>query len=86
MVEYLLEPPTKEELKVLIKKLGIQPEELVRKKEPIYLEKFEGKTLSNTQWITAMVKYPILIERPIVVKGNKAVICRPPEKLLEFLG
>lgn len=85
VIDYLQAPPTKEELKTLIKKLGIKPEELVRKKEPIFEEKFAHKKLTNTQWIAAMVKNPILIERPIVVDGGKAIICRPAEKVLEFI-
>lgn len=85
VIEYLKEPPTKVELLELIKMLGIKPEALVRKKEPVFEEKFKSKKLSDAQWIRAMVKYPILIERPIVVNGDTAIICRPPEKVLEFL-
>lgn len=84
VIDYLQSPPSKEELKELIRKLDIKPEALVRKKEPVFEEKFAYKKLTNAQWIAAMVKFPILIERPIVVDGNKAIICRPPEKVLEF--
>ena len=55
------------------------------KKEPIYIENYKGKTLSDDAWIEAMHKYPILIERPIVINGNKAVVARPPEKVHEIL-
>jgi arsenate reductase (glutaredoxin) len=82
---YLETPPTAEEIKEVLKKLGIKAEELIRKKESIYKEKFEGKKMTEEKWIKAMVKFPILIERPIVIKGNKAVIGRPAEKILEII-
>jgi arsenate reductase len=82
---YLETPPGEEEIKSVLKKLGIKAEELIRKKESIYKEKFEGKKMTEEKWIKAMVKYPILIERPIVIKGNKAVIGRPTEKILEII-
>ncbi len=85
VIEYLITPPTEEDLKSLLKKLGMEAHELVRKNETIYKEKFEGKKMSEEQWIKTLVKHPILIQRPIVVKGNKAIIARPPEKLKEFL-
>ena len=83
--EYLVTPPTEKQLKDVLKKLGIKAEELVRKKESIFKEKFADKKMSEAQWIKAMIKYPILIERPIVIKGNKAVIGRPTERILELL-
>ena len=82
---YTETPPTAEEIKDILKKLGIKAEELIRKKESIYKEKFAGKKMTEEKWIKAMVKYPILIERPIVIKGNKAVIGRPTEKILEII-
>lgn len=85
VVEYLKTPPTQAEIKELLKMLGMKAEDLVRKKEPLFLEKFEGKKLTEAQWIKAMAQNPILIERPIIVKGKKAIIGRPPEKVLEFL-
>lgn len=78
-------PPSESEIKSLLKKLGIKAEELVRKKEAIYKEKFEGKKMTEAQWIKALAKYPILIERPIVIKGNKAVVGRPVERILEII-
>lgn len=83
--EYLKDVPTEEELKLLIKKLGVKAKELVRETEPIYKEKFEGKRLTEGGWIKAMLKYPILIQRPIVIDGNKAIIGRPVERVVEFL-
>jgi arsenate reductase len=85
IVEYLNEIPTEDELKSLIEMLGIPAEKLLRKGEAAFKENYKGKTLSDDEWITAMVKYPKLIERPIVVKGKKAVLGRPPENVLELL-
>ncbi len=85
-IEYLKTPLTKEELADLLSKLNIPAEELVRKGEAEYADNYQGKTLSEGQWIDAMVKFPKLIERPIVVKGNKAVIGRPIERVIELLA
>lgn len=85
VIEYLKNPPSEKELKDILKKLGMKAEDVVRKKEPLYLEKFKGKTLSEDQWIKVLFKNPILIERPIVMKGNKAVIGRPTENLNQIL-
>jgi arsenate reductase len=82
---YLETVPTEDEIKSVLKKLGIPAEQLIRKKEKIFKEKFEGKKMTEEKWIKAMLKYPILIERPIVIKGNKAVIGRPTEKILEII-
>lgn len=85
IVEYLKTPPGKEELRALLKKLHMQPEEIVRKGEDIYKEHYAHRTLSAEEWLDALVAHPILIERPIVVRGDKAVVARPPEKVLEIL-
>ena len=85
IVEYLKTPPTAAEIKELLKMLGIKAVDLLRKKESVFLDKYAGKNLTEAQWIKAMAQNPILIERPIVVKGKKAIIGRPPEKVLEFL-
>ena len=84
-IEYLKTPPSEEELDGILKKLGIKPEELARKKEPVYAEKAEGKSLTHDQWLKLLHENPVLIERPVVVIGNKAIVARPPEKLLEIL-
>ncbi len=85
IILYLEDVPTAKELKGLLKKLGIKAEQLIRKGEPIFKEKFKGKELTEAKWIEAMVKYPKLIERPIVVDGKKAILGRPPENVIELL-
>jgi arsenate reductase len=85
VVEYLKETPTKEDLTLVLSQLNLEAESLLRKGEAIFKENYKGKSLSNDQWIEAMVKYPKLIERPIVIKGNKAVLGRPPQKVLELI-
>lgn len=85
IVEYLKTPPTSTELKTIVAKLGIKPEELVRKNEEIYKTKYAGKSLTDDQWLAALAADPILIERPIVIAGKRAVIGRPPESVLQLL-
>jgi arsenate reductase len=82
IINYLENTPTEKELKEIIKMLGIKASALVRKKEPLFKEKYSGKNLTEDQWIKAMVQNPILIERPIVIKGKKAALGRPPENIL----
>jgi arsenate reductase (glutaredoxin) len=85
IIEYLKTPPSVAELMAIVAKLGIPAEQLVRKGEEVYATKYAGKTLSDDQWIAAMVENPILIERPIVVHGARAAIGRPPENVLPLL-
>lgn len=85
IVLYLETVPTQKRLKEILKMLDIPADKLIRKGEPIYKEKYKGQSLSEAEWIKAMVTYPKLIERPIVIKGDKAVIGRPPELVLELL-
>lgn len=85
VIKYLVDVPTFDELQSIIKKLGVKPIEVVRTKEPIWVEKFKNKTLTDDQIITAMIQNPILIERPIVINGNKAIIARPMEKAAEII-
>jgi arsenate reductase len=78
VVEYLNQRLTADELKSLIQKLGIKAEALVRKSEQVFKDAYKGKILTEEEWIEAMVSNPKLIERPIVVKGDQAVLGRPP--------
>lgn len=85
VVKYLENPLNFKELELLIQKLAIKPIELIRVKESIWMENFKGKNLSDAEIIQAMVTYPILMERPIAVYQNKAVIARPLERIKEIL-
>jgi len=86
VVEYLKTPLTFSDIQGLLKKLNMSAKDLIRKGEADFKENFKGKDLSEDEWINAMVNYPKLIERPIVVKGDKAIIGRPPEKVLELMN
>ena len=85
VVRYLEVPPTAAELAAIVRKLDMRPEQLVRKGENVFKATYAGRTLTDAEWIEAMVQNPILIERPIVVKGTRAVIGRPPERALALL-
>lgn len=85
VINYMENVPTKDELKDLLKKLKLPAIELVRKKETIWIEQYKGKELTEDQVIEAMIENPKLIERPIIVNGNKAVIARPTERINEIL-
>ncbi len=86
VVEYLNEPPTPDELNEILDLLALEPRELMRQHETPYKTLNLGdENLSRDELIQAMVNNPILIERPVVIKGNKATIGRPPEKILEIL-
>ncbi|MDD1616504.1 MAG: arsenate reductase [Methylococcaceae bacterium NSP1-2] len=86
IIDYLQTPPSAEELDALLKTLGIEPRQLMRNKEAEYKEQgLNDETLDRQTLINTMVKYPILIERPIVVANGKAIIGRPPEAVLSIL-
>lgn len=85
VIKYLETPLKFEELKEIIHKLNCKPITLIRIKEAIWIEKYKGKSLSDEQIIQAMVDYPILMERPIAINGNKAVIAKPFEKITEII-
>ncbi len=75
--EYLKNPLSEAEIIDLLKKLRMKAEELVRKKEPLYKDNYAGKKVSEKEWVSILARNPILIERPVIVLGNKAVIGRP---------
>ncbi|RUM74706.1 MAG: arsenate reductase (glutaredoxin) [Sulfurovum sp.] len=85
VIKYLDTPPTKEELKALLKMLGINARDLMRTKEAIYKELGLKDVEDEEKLIEAMVEHPRLIERPIVIKDGKAVIGRPPEKVIDLI-
>ena len=85
IVEYLKNPPSEAELTAIVRKLGIKPLELIRRNEQVFKDKYAGKTLADKDWIKAMVKDPILIQRPVVVRGAEAAIGRPPEDVERLL-
>lgn len=85
VVDYLKTPPSRVELVELVRKLGLPAEALVRKGEAIFKELYAGRNLTDDEWLDALAAHPILIERPIAIKGERAVIARPPEKILELL-
>jgi arsenate reductase len=86
VVEYLSTPPNREELEHILGMLGIEPRELMRRHESPYAElKLDRLELGREELISAMIAHPILIERPIVIKDGRAIIGRPPERILEVL-
>lgn len=85
IVEYLKNVPSFDELSSIISMLQIAPIDLIRKNESIWKEQYKGKVLSDEALVQIMIDNPKLIERPIVVKNNKAVIGRPPENIKQIL-
>ena len=86
IIEYLKTPPTSETLKTILDQLGMEPRDLMRKKEDVYAElKLDNPSLSDDALIDAMTKHSILIERPIVLANGKAALGRPPEQVLDIL-
>ena len=86
VVDYLKTPPIKEELRSLLVMLGMKAEDLLRKGEDLFKAQFAGQSLGEEAWLEALVAHPILMERPIVVHGKRAVVARPPERVLELLA
>lgn len=84
--KYLDTPPSREEIVTLLRKLGVSARELMRTKEDLYKELGLAKVTDEVKLIDALVEHPKLIERPILIEENRAVIGRPVEKTIEFLG
>jgi len=84
VVHYLQSPLDREAITTLLQQLNCPALQLVRTKEPIWIANYKGKELSENEIIEALVQHPILMERPVVVKGNKAVIARPLERIVEL--
>ena len=85
IVEYLKNPPTAKELRSLLKLLQMPASALVRRSEAIFRDKYKGKNITEEEWVKILAENPKLIQRPIVVSGNKAVLGRPPENVLGLL-
>ena len=82
--KYLENPPTREELKQVLNMAGLSPWDILRKQEKIWKEQFKGKEWTEEDLIDIMAQHPKLIERPIVIYGNKAVLARPADKVKEL--
>ncbi|MEI8278646.1 MAG: arsenate reductase (glutaredoxin) [Bacteroidota bacterium] len=82
---YLMEPLTQKELQALLKKLKMKASDLVRTSEPLYKEEYKDLQLTEKQWLKILTENPVLIERPIVENGDKAVVARPSERIFEIL-
>ena len=85
IINYLINPPSFDELSVIIKKLQLEPLDLVRQKEKVWIENFKNQKLNAQEIIQAMVSNPILIERPIIIKENSAIIGRDLKKVASFI-
>ncbi|MGM8363181.1 arsenate reductase (glutaredoxin) [Flavobacterium sp. ARAG 55.4] len=84
IIKYLEETPDAEQIKDLLKKLHLKPVELVRQKEKVWIENFKNIKMTDKAIIQAMIDYPILIERPIIIRGNEAIIARETDKIDAF--
>jgi arsenate reductase len=82
---YIQNPPSVDELKDILQKSGLEATALLRKKDKVFKESFEDKHLSNEEWLEAISEKPSILERPIVIIGNKAVLARPIDKVKELI-
>lgn len=85
IIEYLKDIPSAEEIAELLSVLKLRPLDLIRQGEELFVSNYSNKTLSDAKWIEIMVQHPILIERPILIHNGKAIIGRPPSKILSVL-
>lgn len=81
LINYLEQTPSFDELKKLAGVLGVKPLDIVRTGEPVFLEKFAGKNLTDDEWLKVIVDHPVLLQRPLLIKENNGVIGRSPEQL-----
>lgn len=82
---YIAEPLSRQELTELLGLLKMQPSQLIRTGEELYRDRYEGRQLSEAEWLDVLLQHPSLMQRPIVVKGTHAIIARPPERIYEML-
>ena len=85
VIEYLTKPFTEKSLELLLEKLGLKPIDIVRVKEPDFKEKFAGIICTDQEWIKILIENPKLIQRPIVLWANRAVLARPLELLIDAI-
>lgn len=85
IIEYLKDVPTHKELADILIKLNKSPQDIIRRGEQVFKDKFARKDFTDDEWLQILVENPKLIERPIVVRGNAAVIGRPPENVLDLI-
>ena len=85
IIDFIQNPLSELELKTVLKKLGKCAEEIIRKRDPLFKEKFADKNLTEDEWITILLENPNLIERPILIKGPLAMIGRPIENVKFFI-
>ena len=86
IIKYLEETPSTDELTSVLSKLKLKPIDLIRQKEKIWIENYKNQEMTDEAIIQAMVNYPILIERPIIIKGNEAIIARDMDKIEAFFS
>ncbi len=86
VIDYIKNKFTHQQIEYLLRLLNIEPMDIVRKKEPVFISQLKNKKFSREEWIQILVENPKLIERPIVIKGYKGVVCRPPERVDELIS
>ena len=85
VIHYLENPLTVNQLKVLLKKLNVRPIELVREKEQLWIENYKGKAMTSAAILKTLSQYPILMQRPVIIDGDNAVIGREIDKIKYFI-
>ena len=85
VVDYLKEPLTEDEIYELLSKLNLPVDYLIRKNEELFKQQFKGKNLTEDEWVKVLAENPKLLERPIVVKDDEAILGRPPENARKLL-